>query len=156
MRRRCGDFSVNHLAPVLDGQVATDKTAVDKETWRSLEPESLPFLQSGLYGFRLLARIQTFIKSVAIQFQLAPKLTLRHTSSASMGVDFADFNRDGLVDFFTVEMLSRDHARRKRQMGTMSPTPAVIGIFDDRPKVVRMWRENGFFVFDVHQTGEEF
>ncbi len=70
-------------------------------------------------------------------FQLAPKLSLRHTSSASMGVDFADINRDGFDDFFTVEMLSRDHARRKRQMGTMQPTPSVIGSFDDRPQYMQ-------------------
>jgi len=29
-------------------------------------------------------------------------------------------------------------------------------VVDDRPKVVRMWREEGIFVFDVNQTGEEF
>lgn len=29
-------------------------------------------------------------------------------------------------------------------------------VFDDRPKVVRMWRKNGIFVFDANQTGNEF
>lgn len=29
-------------------------------------------------------------------------------------------------------------------------------VFDDRPKVVRMWRRRGIFVFNVNQTGEEF
>lgn len=29
-------------------------------------------------------------------------------------------------------------------------------IFDDRPKVVRMWRRRGIFVFDCNQSGEEF
>lgn len=29
-------------------------------------------------------------------------------------------------------------------------------VFDDRPKVVRMWRRRGIFVFDVNQSGEEF
>ena len=32
----------------------------------------------------------------------------------------------------------------------------VIGIFDDRKKVVDMWRKNGYYVFDVNQTGEIF
>lgn len=32
----------------------------------------------------------------------------------------------------------------------------VIGIFDDRVKVVKMWRDNGYYVFDVNQTGEVF
>ncbi len=70
-------------------------------------------------------------------FRLAPKLTLRHTSQASMGVDFADINRDGLFDFFTVEMLSRDHARRKRQMGNMRLTPTIVGSIDDRPQYMQ-------------------
>jgi hypothetical protein len=29
-------------------------------------------------------------------------------------------------------------------------------VFDDRVKVVRMWRRRGIFVFDVNQTGKEF
>lgn len=29
-------------------------------------------------------------------------------------------------------------------------------VIDDRPKVVRMWRRRGIFVFDVNQSGEEF
>lgn len=29
-------------------------------------------------------------------------------------------------------------------------------VFDDRPKVVRMWRRRGIFVFDVNQSGKEF
>jgi len=29
-------------------------------------------------------------------------------------------------------------------------------VFDDRPRVVKMWRENGIFVFDVYQGEEDF
>lgn len=29
-------------------------------------------------------------------------------------------------------------------------------VFDHRPKVVRMWRRRGIFVFDVNQSGKEF
>jgi len=29
-------------------------------------------------------------------------------------------------------------------------------VFDDRPKVVRMWRRRGIFVFDCNQDGKEF
>ena len=29
-------------------------------------------------------------------------------------------------------------------------------VFDDRPKVVRMWRDLGVFVFNVYQSDEEF
>lgn len=29
-------------------------------------------------------------------------------------------------------------------------------VFDDRPKVIRMWRRRGIFVFNCNQTGDEF
>jgi hydroxymethylpyrimidine pyrophosphatase-like HAD family hydrolase len=29
-------------------------------------------------------------------------------------------------------------------------------VFDDRPRVVKMWRDNGIFVFDVYQGEEDF
>jgi len=29
-------------------------------------------------------------------------------------------------------------------------------VFDDRPRVVRMWRDNGIFVFNVYQGEEDF
>lgn len=29
-------------------------------------------------------------------------------------------------------------------------------VFDDRPKVIRMWQRRGIFVFNCNQTGEEF
>ena len=48
-------------------------------------------------------------------FRACASLALRHTSKYSMGVDFADIDRDGFVDFFTVDMLARDWPRRKRE-----------------------------------------
>lgn len=32
----------------------------------------------------------------------------------------------------------------------------IFFVVDDRPKVVRMWRRRGIFVFDVNQSGKEF
>ena len=32
----------------------------------------------------------------------------------------------------------------------------VLFVIDDRPQVIRMWRELGLFVFDVNQSGVEF
>lgn len=48
-------------------------------------------------------------------FQLAPAAALRHGSRSSMGVDFADLNRDGQDDFLVLDMLARDSIRRKLQ-----------------------------------------
>ena len=54
-------------------------------------------------------------------FRAIDTLAIRHTCASSMGVDFADIDRDGLVDFFVLDMLSRDHRYRKRQMIAQNP-----------------------------------
>lgn len=56
-----------------------------------------------------------------IQFRLAPRNTLRHTSFFSMGVDFADVNRDGIDDFVVLDMMSRDHRQRFTQLTPPPP-----------------------------------
>jgi hypothetical protein len=43
--------------------------------------------------------------------------SLKHASSAGMGVDIADFNNDGRPDILQVDMLPRDISRRKRMSG---------------------------------------
>jgi len=48
-------------------------------------------------------------------FQTLSPLALRCTSTFSMGVDFADINRDGHDDFLVVDMLSVEHRRRITQ-----------------------------------------
>ncbi len=70
-------------------------------------------------------------------FRAIDRLAIRSTSASSMGVDFADVDRDGNVDFMVVDMLSRDHQRRKMQMGAMKPTPLGLGLLDNRPQVMR-------------------
>jgi len=55
------------------------------------------------------------------KFHAIPRLAVRHTSTFSMGVDFADVNHDGVVDFFVVDMLSRQHQKRQVQIGEFSP-----------------------------------
>ena len=49
------------------------------------------------------------------RFQAAPSTTVRKTSFASMAVDFADINRDGLDDIFVAEMLGVTRLRRQTQ-----------------------------------------
>lgn len=43
-----------------------------------------------------------------------------HISNFSMGNDIADFNNDALPDIMTLDMVSEDHARSKRNMGGMN------------------------------------
>lgn len=66
-------------------------------------------------------------------FRALPKLALRKNSLSSMSVDFSDIDRDGHIDIFVVEMLSRSHVLQHRQMSTMAPSALKIGVYDDRP-----------------------
>ena len=72
-----------------------------------------------------------------VRFQAAPRLMLRQTSTFSMGVDFADINRDGFDDFLVLDMLSLDYPRRLRQRSNMPHSAPVAGRIDDRPQSER-------------------
>ena len=70
-------------------------------------------------------------------FKAADRLALRNMSYASMGVDFGDLDRDGQLDFMTVEMLSREHAHHLRQSSPMNPKSRLAGQIDNREEVAR-------------------
>lgn len=75
--------------------------------------------------------------SAGVRFRAAPRLTLRHTSTFSMAVDFADFNRDGHDDFFVADMLGVRHERRLMQIAASEPYPYVPGVWTDCPQYDR-------------------
>ncbi len=71
------------------------------------------------------------------KFRAIERLAMRNMSGSSMGVDFADIDRDGHLDFFVVDMLSRDTRLRRRQLPAQKSSPTPIGTIDDRPQIVR-------------------
>jgi enediyne biosynthesis protein E4 len=71
------------------------------------------------------------------RFRAMPRLALHNRSYASMGVDFADIDRDGRLDFITVDMLAREHTDRLRQSSSMPAAVRAIGVNDDPADVPR-------------------
>jgi enediyne biosynthesis protein E4 len=59
---------------------------------------------------------QIWINNGKGQFRSGAAGATRHTSLFSMGVDFADLDRDGQDEFFTTDMLSPDPVRRRKQI----------------------------------------
>ena len=71
------------------------------------------------------------------RFRAAPRVALRKTSWFSMGMDFADINRDGLDDFLVTDMVSRSHAMRQVQVSNHHPVFSPIGQIENRPQIPR-------------------
>ncbi len=93
-----------------------------------------------------------------VRFRAAPANTLRHTSRFSMGLDFADVNRDGRDDLFTLDMPSRDHVTRLTQVDDM-PTSLAQLRFDVRARpqfeanMLQLARPRGTFVEAAGMAG---
>ena len=90
-------------------------------------------------------------------FRELPRPALRHTSLFSMGVDFADINRDGLDDFFVVDMLSRDPVQRQIQVMDQAAFSQIRNAGSDRPQYSRnmlfLNRGNGTYAEVAHFSG---
>lgn len=71
------------------------------------------------------------------KFKAIDRLKLRKQSYASMGVDFADIDRDGKLDFYVVEMLSRNHRDRMTQVVGLRPEIPYPARITHRPEVAR-------------------
>ena len=93
------------------------------------------------------------------RFRAMSNLAVRNTSRFSMGVDFADINRDGIDDFFVVDMLSRGHLNRKTQVIGLVPVILPVGKIDNRPQYKRntlfLGRGDGTFAEIAQLAGLE-
>jgi hypothetical protein len=66
------------------------------------------------------------------KFRAVSRTAIRSTSAFSMGVDFADIDRDGDADFFVTDMRSRSHVKQHVQVGEMSSMVTPPGLVDIR------------------------
>ena len=73
----------------------------------------------------------------ALRFRELSSWALRSNPTFSMGVDFGDLDRDGQVDFFAVDMFSRNRAWRHTQTAGMAPVLRLPGRSADRAQVQR-------------------
>jgi enediyne biosynthesis protein E4 len=80
---------------------------------------------------------RVWINSGRGTFRAMGKFVLRHTSRSSMGIDFADINRDGLDDFVVVDMLAREHSKRLTQLVRDVPEPGLREHIDEEPSYNR-------------------
>lgn len=70
------------------------------------------------------------------KFRALDNLSLRSTPTFSMGVDFADIDRDGHLDWFMVDMFARDRIKQQTQL-TARNTSYPIGVIDVRAQLLR-------------------
>ncbi len=87
-------------------------------------------------------------------FKKAGRLAIRKTSHATMSVDFSDVDRDGHVDVFLTDMLSRTYPRRQTQRTTRIPVEIPAGNITSRPQemqnVLLKSRGDGTFAEIAH------
>src|SRR6266536_3694662 len=70
-------------------------------------------------------------------FRAIDPWAFRHTSRSSMGVDFADIDRDGHDDIIVVDMLAREHEKRMTQLVRDLPDREESERMETRPQYNR-------------------
>jgi hypothetical protein len=93
------------------------------------------------------------------RFRAIARQAIRSTCTFSMAVDFADINRDGLDDFFEMDMLDLEHERRIVQFSPMESSAAGAASLRDRPQLNRntmqLNRGDGTYADIAFYTGLE-
>ena len=84
------------------------------------------------------------------RFRALGRSSMRQSSWFSMGVDFADVNRDGWDDFLTLDMLGSSHRARMTQLGDLAPAQHLIKDPFGRPQFLKtaLFMNDGQGVYD--------
>ena len=88
------------------------------------------------------------------QFRAMSAMAVRQTALSSMGVDFADLDRDGRDDFIVLDMLSREHVRRftqRMQIRPMADPPGLISNRVQSPRNTLFWNRGDGTYAEVAQ-----
>lgn len=90
-------------------------------------------------------------------FRAIARTALRNTSTFSMGIDFADINRDRWDDFIVLDMLSSSHRRRMMQNNGKEPQESSWGLSTNRPQfdrnVLQLNRGDGTYAETAYYAG---
>ena len=78
-------------------------------------------------------------------FTEATKTVMKHTTEFGMGSDIADFNGDGLLDIFAVDMLPEDHWRKMSHMGSQNAFSPLFDSTQMMRNTLQLNRGNGTF-----------
>ncbi len=70
---------------------------------------------------------------------------MSHTTEFGMGSDIADFNKDGLLDIVSVDMLPEDHWRKMSHMGSQNGFSPLFDSIQMMRNNLHLNRGNGYF-----------
>lgn len=145
-----GRFTTHAGKPLAEPYRDQDLSAI----FRDMNGDHAPDLFIANDGF---TEDRCWINDGSGRFREISPLAIRQLSYSAMGVDFADINRDGHDDFFVVKILSRNHARRLTQQGTIPGAKVGPLNFTHRPQSRRnclyVARGDGTFAETAYFSG---
>lgn len=140
----------------MDGTIANNE---HRQSWVKQKPKNWDAYNASMH---LDLPIQPVIDTISTLSLIYKIIICTGRQEDKREVTLAWFRKHGLYPYIT-EMLMRktkdyrdDTVVKEEMLKEIQERYEVIGVFEDRVKVVDMWRSHGLFVFDVNQSREEF